>query len=79
MKGNNTIYLNQATIAAAVQFYFENIYREGAVPKVEFVEFVTEPIGTCHVVVRISNGAQDDKSSQVGPLFPVINSPRRML
>ncbi len=76
MKGNNTIYLNQATINAAVQLYFESIYREGSVPKVEFIDFVTEPLGTCHVVVRISNGEIDAKFPDDSSLFPTISPPR---
>ena len=38
MKGNNTITLNEATMIAAVQHYFDTIlFREGAAPKVQRV------------------------------------------
>ena len=41
MKGTNTIKLNEETVVAALQCYFNTQYQAGKVPIVKSVEFVT--------------------------------------
>ena len=52
MKGSNKIELNQATMCAAVQHYFETVvFQPAACPKVEAVDSVDRTQGTFWVKV----------------------------
>ena len=63
IKGNNVAHLNESTIMAALQYYFDTVtFREGQAPLVVGVKYLTSN-GTFEVVLN---------STKEEPISPVV-------